>query len=173
VRREPGDFFQLGEIVVCDERFVSVQHLEGFLRLGRVRIDNSVPDKILLLFWRQVFDIFVNQHELRQGGDVEARAGFVKSAHDSRLGIGLDGIIGLHLGKMLFEFGVVPADFVVIDHHHRGAVIASERLELLAGHDNSIKSLLAFKQFCYRAQGKKEEVGNGVMEQWERRAGDE
>ena len=52
----------------------------------------------------------------------------------SGVGVGLHGVIGLHLGQMLFELGVVFPDHVVVDDDHRRAVFAGEAMELLGGH---------------------------------------
>ena len=61
VRRVLFDFFQLGQIVVGDQRFVFVERQQGFLRLGRIGVNDFVPDEILLLFGRQVLDVFIDQ----------------------------------------------------------------------------------------------------------------
>ena len=62
--------------------------------------------------------------ELRHGGDVEAAAGVVKGLHDGRVGVGLDGVVGLDAGQVTFELGVVAAQLVVVHHEQRGAVFA-------------------------------------------------
>ena len=80
---------------------------QRFLRLGRVRVNDFVPDEILLRFGRKMLDVLVHQHELRQRRHVEARARLVERADDGRFGVGLDGKIALHLGQMLFELGVI------------------------------------------------------------------
>ncbi len=94
--------------------------------------------------WRslvgQVLDVLVNQHELGQRGDVEARAGLVERAHDLRRGIGLHGVVGLHLGQMPPEARVVPADHVVVDHHDRRAVLPRESHQLFLSHQSSAGS---------------------------------
>ncbi len=74
-------------------------------------------------FGREALDVLVDDLELGHGGDVEAAPRFVERPQDGRIGIGLDGVVGLDARQMPFEFGVVAADFRVIDHEQRRAVI--------------------------------------------------
>ena len=81
-----------------------------------------------------MLDAFVNQHELRQRGNVETRARAVQGADNGRLGVGFDHVVGLDLGQMLLESRIVFPDDIVIDHHDGRAVFASDVFELPGGH---------------------------------------
>ena len=83
-----------------------------------------------------MFDVFINQHEFGQGGDIETGAGFIQRAHDGWFSVGLNGEIGLHFGEVLFEGGRVRTNDVMVDHHNWGAVFASDGLELPGRHVN-------------------------------------
>ena len=48
--------------------------------------------------------------------------GLVEGLDDGRVGVGLDGVVGLHAGQVLLELGVVAAQFVVVHHEQRRAV---------------------------------------------------
>ena len=52
----------------------------------------------------------------------------VERADDGRRGVGLDGVVGLDPGQVLVEGLVVGANDVVIDHHHRRALLAGDLL---------------------------------------------
>src|SRR5439155_1013213 len=88
----------------------------------RGKKDDFVPDKVLLLFGGKIFDVFVHEHELGQGSDIETAASLVKRANDGGLGVGFDGVVGLDFGKMFFEGSVVSANDVVVDDDDGGAV---------------------------------------------------
>ena len=114
------------------------QRLERFFRFGWVRIDDLVPNEVLLLFGRQMLDIFINQHELGQRRHVEAGARLVERSHDGWFGVCLDRIIRLHLWKMPFELGVVLANLVVVNDDQRRGVATREGLKLFARHSNGL-----------------------------------
>ena len=142
------DFFQLGQVIISDQWLVLVERPQRFFRLRRVGVDDLVPDEILLRFWWEAFNVFIDQHELRQRGHIEARPGFVERADDGRFRIGFDGVVSLHLRQMLFELGVVLPNDVVVNHDNGRAVLVGEGLKALGGHGISIKWLMGFKRFC-------------------------
>jgi hypothetical protein len=128
------DLLQLSGVVVGDKRFVSVQGKQRFLGLGRVGVDNLVPDEILLRLGRELFDVLIDHHKFRHRGDVETCARLVERADDGRFGVGLYSEVALHFGQMLAELRVVFPDDVVVNDHERSAMFFREGLKLLLGH---------------------------------------
>ncbi len=134
VRRVLADLGQFRPVVEGHQRPVLVQRLQCLFRFDRIGVDDLVPNVLLPLGGRQVLDVLVHQLELRQGGDVEARAGAVQRAHDFGRRVGLHGVVGLHLRQVPAERGVVAADDVVVDDDHRRALLPGDRLQLARGH---------------------------------------
>ena len=128
VGSEPLDFLQLVGVVERHQRLVLIEGLQRFAGLGRIGVNDFVPDEILLLLGGQPLDVLVHQPEFRQRRHVEAGPDLVEAAHDGRIGVGLDGVVGLDPGQVLMEGCVVGADDVVINHHHRRALFARDLL---------------------------------------------
>ena len=122
------DLLQFIQIVVSDQRFVGIERLKGFLGLGRIGVDDFVPDKILLPLGPQAADVLINRHEFRQRCHVEAGASPIERPNDFRSGIGLNRVVSLHLWQVLFELRVVLPNDVVTDDHQRRSVFARELL---------------------------------------------
>src|SRR6266704_3394122 len=155
MRRILFDFLQLSQVVVADQWFVLVQLLQGLFRLGRIRVNNFVPDKILLLLRRKMSDIIIDEHELRQRRHVKACSGLVKSPDDRWFGVGFDSVIRLNFRQMLFERPVILPKRIVIDHHDRRPVFPGNNFELLGCHASMFCMLAAgFKLFPSREQAK-------------------
>ena len=114
MRRVFTDFLYFLAIVKSHQGLVFVQFFESAPVFDRVGVNDFVPYKILARIGRQVPDVIVNQLEFRYGCDVKACAYGIKRPYNGRIRVCLDGIIGLHARQMAFEFGVVPADFIVI-----------------------------------------------------------
>ena len=134
VRRVLLDLLQLAQIVVSHQRLVLIQRPQSCFWLGGVGVDDFVPDKILLFFGRKGLDVLVDQHELRQRGDVEAPPGGIQRSDDRWLRVGLNRVVSLHSRQVFLKRGVIRPNGVVIDHHQGGAVLARQRLQLLCAH---------------------------------------
>ena len=122
VRRVPGDLDHFLMVVVGDERLVRIQLLERFGRLDRIGVDDAIPDEVLSLLLRQVLHVLVDGQELRDAGDVEARARLVERPHDLRGAVGLDRVVDLHARQVLPELRVVLPQHLVVDDDERRAV---------------------------------------------------
>ncbi len=94
------DLLDLLVVVVGHQRLVLVQLLQRFVGLDRIGVDDLVPDPVLPLLVGQVLDVLVDDPELRHRGHVEAAAGLVERLHDGRVGVGLDGVVGLDAGQV-------------------------------------------------------------------------
>ena len=116
-------------VVEGDQRLVLVQLLQRFGGLGRVGVDDLVPDPILPRPGGQVLDVLVDDHELRHRGDVEASALLVERAHDGGIGVRLDRVIDLHAGQVTPELAVVFPQRGVVDHEERRAVLLRQFLQ--------------------------------------------
>ena len=116
-------------IVVGDQRLVLVQFLQRLVGLDGIGVNDFVPDPVLPLLVRHVLDVFMDDAELRHRGHVEARAGFEQRLDDGRIGVGLDGVVGLDARQIFFERGVVAAQFVVVHHEQRRAVLFGQFFE--------------------------------------------
>lgn len=117
-----------------------VQRPERVFGLRRIRVDDLIPDKVLLLLGREVLDVLIDQHEFGQRGDVEAGPGLVERADDGRFRVGLDRKISLHFGQVSLESGVVFPEDIVVDDHDRGPVGLGQALELLGCHEGECRS---------------------------------
>src|SRR5262249_47104388 len=84
-----------------------------------------------------MFDMLIDQHELRQRRHIEARSLLVQRPDNRRFSIGLDCEIRLHLWQVLLEFRVILPNQVMVDHNDRSAMLAGDRLKLLGGHVGS------------------------------------
>ena len=115
MRRVLGDLLHFFVIVVGDQRLVLVEFLERLDRLDRIGVDDLVPDEVLPLFRRKFRDELVDRAKLLDARHVEAAAELIKSLHDRRITVDLDGVVGLHTGKVLAEQRVVLSQFGVID----------------------------------------------------------
>ena len=124
-------------VVVGDQGLVLVQLLERFDRLDRVGIDDSIPDVILPLLGRQMGDLFVNGQEFGDAGHVEAGTQVIERLDDSRIAIGLHGIVNLYPRQILAELGVIIPQGLVIDDEQRRAVGLGQAKQRLLIHDFS------------------------------------
>ena len=107
LRRVLLDFPDLLVIVVSDQRLVLVEFLQRLVGLDGIGVNDLVPDPVLPLLVRHVLDVFIDDAELRHRGHVEARAGLEQRLDDGRIGIGLDGVVGLDARQIFFEGRVV------------------------------------------------------------------
>src|SRR5262249_20562513 len=85
---------------------------------------------ILLFFLREVANVFIDQHELGQRGNVETGCSFEKCANDRWLGIGFYGVIALNFGKVFLKCRVILSNRVVVNDYQGRAMVAGEGLEL-------------------------------------------
>ena len=125
------DLAHLGQVVVGDQRLVGIQLGQGAVVLDRVGVDDLVPDPILSLLGRHGPDVLVHDHELGHGGHVEAGARLEQGAHDPRVGVGLDRVVGLHARQVLLEGGVVAPNLAMVHHEKRGSMLLGQLLEKL------------------------------------------
>jgi len=127
-------------VVVGDQRFVRVQLLQCLVGLDRVGVDDLVPNPGLPLFVRHVLDVFMDDVEFRHRGHVEARTGIEQRLDDGGIGVGLDGVVGLDARQVFFERDVVAAQFVVVHHEQRRAMLGSQFFQCAFwNHFNEIK----------------------------------
>jgi len=129
VRRVPGNLEHFVVVVVRHQRLVRIQLLECLVGLDRVGVDDPVPDEVLALLVRKVFDVLVNGQEFGDAGDIEARARLVERSDDFRRAVGLHGVVDLHPRQILAELGVVVAQRLVIDDNERRPVSLRESKE--------------------------------------------
>ena len=132
VRRVFPDLADFVDVVVGHEGLVGVELAQRLVGLDRIGVDDLVPDPVLPLRSGQALDVPVDDAKLRQRSDVEARARVEEGLDDLRQRPGLDRVVGLHAGQVLFEHGVVAPDLLVVDHEEGRPVPGGEILELSA-----------------------------------------
>ena len=138
-QRQPGvrgvllDLLDLLQVVEGDQGPVAIELAERLVGLDRVGVDDLVPDPLLPLLVRHLLDELVDDHELGEGGHVEARPALEERLDDGRIRVGLHRVVGLDPGEVLPEVGVVPPERRVVHHEERRAVLAGELLQLRRG----------------------------------------
>ena len=99
--------------------------------LSQIQSCRSLAGRCLMFSW--------TMPELGHGGDVEARARLVERLDDGGVGVGLDGVVGLHAREVALELGVVAAELVMVHHEQRRAVLLGEFLKEAAGNHLSLR----------------------------------
>ena len=94
-------------VVVGDQRLVWIKLLERLVRLDRVSVDDAIPDKVLPLPRRKMFDLVVHVQKLGHTRDVEAGPGIVERLHDGWVAVGLDRVIDLHARQVLTKLRII------------------------------------------------------------------